>query len=60
MSMMVLGCDSDLEHLPHVSHHRHGQLPHVGLQHLVHVPGPMDGRSIDVGHNISGFEASQV
>ena len=55
MSMMVLGCDSDLEHLPHVSNHRHVELTHVGLQDLVHVPRAVHRRPVDVGHDISGF-----
>ena len=49
----LLRLDDDLEHLG-LPDDDHGEGARLGvLQELVHVPRPVDGRVVDVGHDVT-------
>ena len=59
VSVPLLRPDLDTDHLAQCVDQGEHHLPR-GLQHLVHVPGPVHRALIDVGHNVPRPEPSLV
>ena len=51
LSVTLLRLDPDTDHLAHGVDQAEHHLPR-GLQHLVHVPGPVHRALVNVGHNV--------
>ena len=58
-SATLLWSDQHIHHLAHVADHPHAQVS-AALQHLVHVPGPVQGHTVDVGHYVARLQSSYV